>query len=86
LRSGDLCKVVFNIEIDSLLLTIFAGAVPLFFVWEYTRWVAGTAEKAGRSYLAFMFLAIIVPIIAWLIVIMFKKPEVSTPTPTDKTP
>lgn len=52
----------------------------VFLYWLFVRWVASTAEKAGRSYLAFMFLAIFIPVVAWIVVIMFKKPD-SAPQP-----
>lgn len=63
-----------------LLIGFIQATIFIFLFWLFVRWVASTAEKAGRSYLAFMMLAILMPLIAWIIVIMFKKPE--TPTVT----
>lgn len=57
---------------------VLAPVVALTFVfpfWLFVRWVASTAEKSGRSYVAFMLVAIFFPLISWIIVIMFKKPE-----------
>jgi hypothetical protein len=54
---------------------IFSTALWIFLAWIYVRWVASTAEKAGRSYVGFMLIAIFFAWIAWLIVLMFKKPE-----------
>lgn len=62
------------------LISFIQATIFIFLFWLFVRWVASTAEKAGRSYLAFMMLAILIPLIAWIIVIMFKKPE--TPTVT----
>ena len=65
---------------DGLLGLIFT--VPytfsIFVVWVFVRWVASTAEKAGRSYVGFMIIAILIPFIAWIIVLLFKKPEATT--------
>jgi hypothetical protein len=60
--------------LGSLIRTIFL-AILIFFFWTYTRWVAATAEKAGRSYLGFVLIAISFTPIAWIIVLLFKKPE-----------
>ena len=57
------------------LIGIVQTTLVIFLYWLFVRWVASTAEKAGRSYVAFMLLAIFLPIIAWVIVIMFKKPS-----------
>ena len=46
----------------------------IYLYWVFTRWVATTAKKAGRSYVAFMLFAIFLPIVAWIVVITFKKP------------
>lgn len=47
----------------------------IFLYWLLIRWISSTAEKAGRSYSAFMVFAIFLPIIAWLVVITFKKSD-----------
>ena len=62
---------------DGLLGLFFTVPYTLFIfvVWIFVRWVASTAEKAGRSYVGFMIIAILFPFIAWLIVLLFKKPE-----------
>ena len=41
--------------------------------YRLVRWVASTAEKSGRSYAGFMILAILFPLIAAVIVLIFKK-------------
>ena len=64
---------------SSIVPSLISTALFIFLGWIYVRWVAATAEKAGRSYVAFMLLAIFVPFIAWIVVIMFKKPEQSNP-------
>ena len=61
------------------LLMALLPATFLFLYWLFIRWVATTAEKAGRSFVAFMIFAIFAPLIAWFVVIMFKKPEQSNP-------
>ncbi len=66
---------------SAFLFGIVQATIAIFLFWIFIRWVATTAEKAGRSYLAFMLLAIFLPVIAWIIVILFKKPE----TPTSST-
>ena len=58
--------------IQSLLVSIISiGVVYLYY--RLIRWVASTAEKAGRSYAGFMILAIFFPVIAAVIVLIFKK-------------
>ena len=57
------------------LLSIVQTTVTIFLYWLFVRWTASTAEKAGRSYVAFMLLAMFLPVVAWIIVIMFKKPN-----------
>jgi hypothetical protein len=63
---------------SSLRTTFLIGFIQttifIFLYWLLVRWVASTAEKAGRSYVAFMIFAIFLPIIAWIVVITFKKP------------
>jgi hypothetical protein len=56
-------------------LQALVSRVLIFLNWLFVRWVASTAEKAGRSFIAFMIFAIFVPVIAWIVVIMFKKPQ-----------
>ena len=54
---------------------------PFFFAyWLFVRWVASTAERAGRSYVSFMIFAILLPVIAWVIVINYKQPQLKDPT------
>ena len=65
--------------ISDLTFPIFWSALWIFLGWIYVRWVASTAEKAGRSYVGFMIVAIFFGWIAWLIVLMFKKPEPNQP-------
>jgi len=63
---------------SSLRTTFLIGFIQttifIFLYWLLVRWVASTAEKAGRSYVAFMIFAIFLPIIAWIVVITFRKP------------
>ena len=63
------------------LLTALLPATFIFLYWLYIRWVATTAEKADRSFVAFMIFAILAPAIAWIVVIMFKKPQPIDPAP-----
>ena len=63
---------------EGFLRLAFVALFPatfLFLYWLFVRWVATTAEKSGRSFISFMIFAIVAPLIAWLVVIMFKKPE-----------
>jgi hypothetical protein len=57
------------------LIGFIQATIFIFLFWLFVRWVASTAEKAGRSYVAFMILGLLAPAIAWIIVILFKKPE-----------
>lgn len=57
-----------------LLISLIPGSF-VFVYWLFIRWVASIAERAGRSFVAFMILAILAPAIAWIVVIMFKKPQ-----------
>lgn len=68
------------VGISDIIWPSFWSALWIFLGWIYVRWVASTAEKAGRSYIGFMFVAIFFGWIAWLIVLMFKKPEPTPPT------
>ena len=73
---------IFNPAIRTAwLISIFQTTLAIFLYWLFVRWTASTAEKAGRSYVAFMLLAIFLPVIAWIIVIMFKKPTSSENPP-----
>ena len=73
-----LVRVPGSIELSVLvragLLALFSGTL-IFLYWLFIRWVGKTAEKAGRSFVAFMIFAILAPAIAWIVVIMFKKPQ-----------
>jgi len=64
-----------------IMLGALLPATLLFFYWLFIRWVATTAEQAGRSFVAFMIFAILAPVIAWIVVIMFKKPQPIDPAP-----
>ena len=57
------------------LIGFIQATIFIFLFWLFVRWVASTAEKAGRSYVAFMILGLLAPAIAWIIVILFKKPD-----------
>ena len=83
---GTLASIFLSVWLDTnqmaggsepwrLLLLALVPATFLFLYWLFIRWVASTAEKSGRSYVAFMLVAIFFPLISWIIVIMFKKPE-----------
>lgn len=63
---------------DGLLGLLFTVpyTLSIFLVWSYIRWVASTAEKAGQSYVGFMVVATVFPGIAWLFVLILKKPEI----------
>jgi len=50
-------------------------ATFLFLYWLFIRWVATTAERSGRSFVSFMIFAIVAPLLAWIVVIMFKKSQ-----------
>jgi len=65
-----LWRFVLVLLVRIVLLTLVISAF-----WLFVRWVASTAERAGRSYSAFMILALIFPPIAWIIVVIFKKPK-----------
>lgn len=64
-----------------LLVSALVPTIFLFLYWLFIRWVAKTAEQAGRSFVAFMIFALIAPVIAWIVVIMFKKPQPIDPAP-----
>jgi hypothetical protein len=49
-----------------------------FFFW--VRWIARTAEKAGRSYVGFMIFGIFLPVIASIVVLILKPEKVSEST------
>ena len=75
---------VFNPELGSaFVISSIQATIFIFLFWLFVRWVASTAEKAGRSYVAFMILGLLVPAIAWIIVILFKKPEEAPKTQTE---
>ena len=59
----------------AFLIGFIQTTVFIFLYWLLVRWVASTAEKAGRSYVAFMLFAMFLPIIAWIVVITFKEPD-----------
>jgi uncharacterized membrane protein len=40
--------------------------------WLFSRYVAGTAEAAGRSYIAFLVVSILFPLIGLIIVLLFQ--------------
>jgi hypothetical protein len=62
-------------EFMTILITGFIQTTLFIFLyWLLVRWIASTAKGAGRSYLAFMLFAIFLPVIAWIVVITFKKP------------
>ena len=66
---------IFSSELrNTWIISTIETTLVIFLFWLFVRWVASTAEKAGRSYLAFMLLAIFIPVVAWIVVIMFKKP------------
>lgn len=56
-------------------LKALVSGILIFLYWLFIRWVATTAEKASRSFVGFMIFAILAPAIAWIVVIMFKKPQ-----------
>lgn len=56
-----------------LLLLIWLGFA--FFFW--VRWIARTAERAGRSYAGFMIFGIFLPVLASIVVLILKPEKVS---------
>jgi VIT1/CCC1 family predicted Fe2+/Mn2+ transporter len=67
--------VLLGSSTTALIVSFFVNSIAIFLFWTYVRWVASTAERAGRSYVGFMLVAIFFGGIAWIIVLMFKKPE-----------
>lgn len=75
-----------TLKYDSVpILLIILSSTGLFFVhWKFYRYVARKAEEAGRSYAAFLVLAIFFGFFTLLVVSLF-KPETkdqSSPAPT----
>jgi len=66
-----------EVEVPILISSFVGNSISIFLAWIYIRWVASTAEVAGRSYVGFMIVAILLSPIAWVIVLCFKKPEIS---------
>lgn len=66
-----------EVEVPILIGSFVGNSISIFLAWIYIRWVASTAEDAGRSYVGFMIVAILLSPIAWVIVLCFKKPETS---------
>jgi hypothetical protein len=56
--------------------TLFGWFVYLIFLW--VRWIARTAEQAGRSYVGFMIFGIFLPVIASIVVLTFKQDKTSS--------
>lgn len=65
------------IAIILLYLLAFSWYCYLLLLW--IRWIARTAEKAGRSYVGFMIFGIFMPPIASIVVLTFKQDKVFTP-------
>jgi len=64
-----------NVMAIALFYLILLGWLGFAFaIW--VRWIARTAEKAGRSYVGFMIFGIFLPIIASIVVLIL-KPEKS---------
>jgi hypothetical protein len=57
--------------------TLFGWLVYLIFLW--IRWIARTAEGAGRSYGGFMIFGIFLPVIASIVVLTFKQDKSPSP-------
>lgn len=51
--------------------TLLGWLIYTIFLW--IRWIARTAERAGRSYLGFMIFGIFLPVIASFVVLTFKQ-------------
>jgi hypothetical protein len=49
----------------------------IYFYWVWIKWIAKTAEKAGRSYRGFLILGFFVPVLASIIVLTFKQTDTS---------
>lgn len=60
----------------ALVLFCFSAIAPPYYFW--VRWIADTAQKAGRSKNAFLVVGIFFPLIATFIVMTF-KPQESNP-------
>lgn len=69
-------RFVFYLFNVSFLFFLLVLILP-YFLW--VRWIANTAEKAGRSRKAFIWVGIFFPIIATIIVIIFKPATSGTP-------
>ena len=61
------------VAVAILYLLIVSWIFYLIFIW--IRWIAGTAEKAGRSYVGFMIFGIFLPIFASIVVLTFKQDD-----------
>lgn len=85
LSGSDSTPFTFADVLDSdIPLTALQGFVQtslfIFLYWLFIRWVASTAERAGRSYSAFMILSIFLPPVAWIVAITFRKPAETSQT------
>jgi hypothetical protein len=63
------------IAIILLYLFLLSWLGIAFFFW--VRWIARTAEKAGRSYVGFMIFGIFLPVIASIVVLILKPEKVN---------
>ena len=60
-------------ETWKLVLIALIPAVFIDLYIRFVRWVAFTAEKAGRSFIGFVVFASFMPLLAGIVVIMFKQ-------------
>jgi hypothetical protein len=59
-----------------IIYALFLGWL-IYFYWVWIKWIAKTAEKAGRSYRGFLILGFFVPVLASIIVLTFKQTDTS---------
>lgn len=56
---------------EAIAVLLLAGLIDLYI--RLVRWIALTAEKTGRPFIGWMVFSILMPLLAALIVIMFKN-------------
>jgi hypothetical protein len=66
---GNILQIVWQIFLLLVLLSVY---------FQWVRWIANTAEKAGRSRKSFMWFGILFPLIATFVVIVM-KPDTNKP-------
>lgn len=64
------------VAISMWYLVLFSWFCYAYFLW--IRWIARTAERAGRSFAGFMVFGILMPVIASIVVLTFKQDKIVT--------